>query len=291
VNFRLLTWNCFGAPQGLLDALRERAPEGERLQDPEVHDRCADADVLCLQELLSEEAQRFFDHLHRTHRREALRDHNAPHLWPPTLRGTGLGLLSRSPLSAPRFWHFRAASGLDRVARKGALHARLRVGALEIDVVNAHLQAGYDQAAVGARMAQLVELRRHVDLVGSPERDLLLCGDLNVDGLRPSRGGEEYRLLSSLFGDFADLGAEPDEVTFDPAPGGNTLALRHEPCGWPQRLDYILHRPAAGGRGLRCRALERVLDRPLRRRSGRGVVWASDHYGLLATFEAREGPG
>jgi endonuclease/exonuclease/phosphatase family metal-dependent hydrolase len=291
LRFRILTWNCFGAPQGLLDALREQALEGERLQAPEVRNCCADADVLCLQELLSGEAQHFFDFLHRSHRCEAIRDHNAPHLWPPTLRGTGLGLLSHLPLKTPRLWHFRTASGLDRVARKGALHARLRIGTLEIDVVNVHLQAGYDQAAVDARMAQLVELRRHVDLVGSPERDLLLSGDLNVDGLRPSRGSEEYRLLLSLFGDFTDLGAERDEVTFDPTPGGNTLALHHEPHGWPQRLDYILHRPAAGRRGLKFCSLERVLDRPLPRRSGRGITWASDHYGLLATFEARADRG
>jgi endonuclease/exonuclease/phosphatase family metal-dependent hydrolase len=291
VQLRVLSWNCFGAPQGLRDALQERAPSGERLLAPEVQEHCAGADVLCLQELFSGEAQRFFDRLHRTHRREALRDHNTPHLWPPTLRGTGLGLLSRAPLRTPRFWHFRVASGLDRVARKGALHARLRLGALEFDVLNVHLQAGYDQAAVDARMSQLVELRQIVDQVGSPERELLLCGDLNIDGLRPSRLGEEYQRLASLFGDFTDLGAERDEVTFDPHPERNELALRHEPHGWPQRLDYILHRPA-GRPALRLCSLERVLDRPLIPPApGRRGTWASDHYGLRAIFEASEALG
>ncbi|MCS6899391.1 MAG: endonuclease/exonuclease/phosphatase family protein [Myxococcales bacterium] len=287
---RLLTWNCFGTPQSLLDALQEQAVSGERFQAPEVHARCANTDVLCLQELFSKEAQRLFDDLHKTHHPEALRDHNAPHLWPPTLRGTGLGLLSRPPLRAPCLWNFRSASGLDRVVRKGALHVRLQVGTAEIDVVNAHLQAGYDAAAVKVRAAQLQELRHLVDQVGSPERDLLLCGDLNIDGLRHAREGVEYRLLSSLFRDFLDLGAQADEVTFDPHPEGNELALRHEPNGWPQRLDYILHRPAAKRPVLRLRMLERVLDRPLTSSppTGHRTAWASDHYGLLATFEAEE---
>jgi endonuclease/exonuclease/phosphatase family metal-dependent hydrolase len=285
----VLTWNCFGAAQHPGDALRERAPAGERLRAPEVRERCSEVDVLCIQELFSGEAQRFFDQLPEGRPGSAFRDGNAPRLWPPSLRGTGLGLRARPPLASPSLRNFRSASGTDRLARKGVLHARIEAGGSWIDLVNVHLQAGYHREAVQVRAAQLAELRAVIDAVGSSGRDFLVCGDLNIDGLAAARDGEEYRRLASTLGDFLDLGARDDRTTFHPHPGENELAHRFEPRGWPQRLDYILHRPAARGPALRLEALERTLDRPLGSTPApRGFrsAWASDHYGLLATFTA-----
>lgn len=285
MTFRLLTWNCFGAAQGLRDALRERAPVGRRLQDPEVQTQCNDTDVLCLQELLSGEAQSFFERARHPFFRYFC-DDNAPRFRPPSLRGTGLGTCSRASFDAPSVWNFNSSFGLDRLARKGALHTRITLGKRSLDVVNVHLQSGYEPGALLARSAQLAELRRWLDEFSSPERDLLICGDLNIDGLTGVRG-EEYRTLASILHDFDDLGAPSDLPTFHAHPDGNELAHHFEPEGWTQRLDYILHRPAREGAILRLSSLERTLDRPLLQTApppGLRSAWASDHYALRATF-------
>jgi endonuclease/exonuclease/phosphatase family metal-dependent hydrolase len=282
---RLLSWNCFGASQEPLGALLGRAPARQRFLDPSIPTRCQDAELLCLQELLSLDACALFDRL-RLPFLLASRDPNSPRLLPPSLLGSGLGLASRFPVQMFRVWNFHSSTGLDRLARKGAMHGRISLENGAVDVVNVHLQSGYTRAAAEARAAQLAELRGWLEQLGSPDRDLLLCGDFNIDGLEPARGGE-YRALCAALPGCIDLGARDDLPTFHAHPQGNELAHRFEPEGWPQRLDYIFHRPASRGAWLRPVALHRVLDRPLEHTpSPRGLrhAWASDHFGLLATF-------
>lgn len=67
------------------------------------------------------------------------------------MRGSGLGVASRG-VSVKQSWleRFRARQvGWDRLARKGTLHVRVRVGDVEVDALNAHLQSGYDPAVMG----------------------------------------------------------------------------------------------------------------------------------------------
>src|SRR5687768_666019 len=62
VRFKLGTWNCFGMARKALDAITGiRAPAPRRLQHDHVLSSCASADVFCVQELFSRDAEDFFD--------------------------------------------------------------------------------------------------------------------------------------------------------------------------------------------------------------------------------------
>ncbi len=71
-----------------------------------------------------------------------------------------------------------------------------------------------------------------------------------------------------------------------PTPEKNALAHAFDPTGAAQRIDYVLWRGAASG-GVRPAGLTRFFDQPLARSAPGGgtSAWASDHYGLTATFE------
>ena len=290
------TWNCFGMGQTALHALTHfGAPSSARLLHADVIAACVAPDVLCVQELFSREAQRFFDGL--AGRFDALvRDHNRVSLRTITMRGHGLGIASRRRVLSRSHHHFRArSSGWDRLARKGALHALVLLddGVL-VDVLTCHLQAGYDVEAQATRAAQLVEVRAIVDALGARERPFIVCGDFNIDGLAAARAHAEYRRLTSALEGFRDLGASDDLPTLDPHPERNPLAHMFNEGAPPQRLDYFFFRAARDAANaaphLACTAVERILDRPLSTSPSSLLSHgprehASDHYGLRATFD------
>jgi endonuclease/exonuclease/phosphatase family metal-dependent hydrolase len=275
--------------QGVAALAALRAPCAERFQHDHVVSTCAAADILCLQELMSRDAQQFFDRLPLGRFTSQFRDHNRIAFGPPiTVRGSGLGIGARSPLTKTLVRAFTGATaGWDRLARKGALYTQLAFRPdLVIDVITVHLQAGPSTRAATIRAAQLADLKAFVDAVGAPGRPFIICGDFNIDGLAYARANSEYRSLRRALDHFEDLGAAADLATFDPHPHGNALAHEFEPNGLARRIDYIFLRPARGPRELRCKGVEIFFDKPLtlRRRDGT-AAWASDHYGLSATFE------
>jgi endonuclease/exonuclease/phosphatase family metal-dependent hydrolase len=276
--------------QGLSAVTALSAPFGARFRDADVISECAAPDILCLQELLSREAQQFFDGVGPRHFTSRFRDDNRVRFGGGvTMRGSGLGIGARSPLTKIAVRTFpRAQIGWDRFARKGALYAQISlVGGVTVDLVTAHLQAGYDAGAISVRAAQLVDLKALVDSVGAPDRPFIVCGDFNIDGLARARGDAQYRSLAAALRGFEDLGAASDLPTFDPHPDGNGLAHALEPEAPIQRIDYIFWRPARGAADLLCTGTARFFDKPLGQTTLRGgrSGWASDHYGLSATFE------
>ena len=289
MRFRVRSWNCFGLGQGAFDVITAwRAPVPARLGHTHVHDTCAAADVLCVQELLSHHAQQFFDRVGGKVFVSRHRDHNRPAVWPPSFRGSGLGMASRMHLARPNVWAFRTGgAGLDRLARKGAMHAQivLERGPV-VDILSTHLQAGDRQDAVRVREGQLRELSVLITTLGSPERPFIVCGDFNIDGLMSARKTQEYRRLIQAFEVFEDLGAVADLPTFEPHPAGNTLAHAYEPFGRKRRLDYVFFRHAAGDRlKLKHTVVERLFDQPLSTVVATTKTFASDHFGLCASFE------
>ncbi len=272
--------------QGLGAVTARRAPFGARLRHDDVLTECASADVLCVQELFSRDAQVFFDGVGQGTFTARFRDDNRVRF--TTMRGTGLGVSARARIEKTVLDVFPGERvGWDRLARKGALYTHLVFAdGLEVDLVTAHLQAGADPGAIRVRAAQLAHLRSMITAVGSPERPMIVCGDLNIDGLAPARGEPEYTRLAAAFEGFEDLGAASDLPTFHPHPEKNALAHAFDPTGAPQRIDYVLWRGAASG-GVRPAGLTRFFDQPLARSAPGGgtSAWASDHYGLTATFE------
>jgi endonuclease/exonuclease/phosphatase family metal-dependent hydrolase len=294
LRFRISTWNCFGMGQGLSAVMALRAPFGARLRDADVIAECGSPDVLCLQELLSRDAQQFFDGVGQGHFISRFRDDNRLRFGRSvTMRGCGLGIGSRSALTKTSVRTFPGArGGWDRLARKGCLYAQLAFAeGVTVDVVTAHLQAGYDARAIRIREAQLADLKLLLASVGSPDRPFIVCGDFNIDGLAPTRGDAPYKSLAAALRGFQDLGATDDLSTFDPHPQGNGLAYALEPRAATQRIDYIFWRPARGPIDLRCTSTERFFDKPLGQTTLPGITagWASDHYGLSATFEVDRG--
>ena len=286
MTFRVSTWNCFGMGQGLDAVTAIRAPFGDRLRRDEVIAECAAADVLCVQEIFSQEAQHFFDGVGRERFLSRFRDDNGVRF--ATMRGTGLGVSARGRFEKRGLDVFPGERvGWDRLARKGALYTQIVLeGGVVIDLVTAHLQAGQDEGAVRVRAAQLRHLKSMVASVGSPDRAMIVCGDLNIDGLAAARGEPEYVRLAAAFEGFEDLGAAADLPTFDPHPERNALAHAFYPEESAQRIDYVLWR-AGRGADLRCVGLTRFFDRPLAQPAPRAgaSAWASDHFGLTATFE------
>jgi endonuclease/exonuclease/phosphatase family metal-dependent hydrolase len=277
----IATWNCFGQAQGALDAITAaRAPHGARLRSDEVKRALADPHLVCIQEVMSRDAETFFDGLGAMR----VRDHNGARLFPVTMRGSGLGIAGRIALGPATSQIFASRrTGWDRLARKGTLHVRVDLDGIEVDVLNVHLQSGYDAHAIAIRHLQIAELARRVEELGSDARPFLVCGDLNVCGL--GGAGEAYTSVRRALSGFDDLGASEDLPTFDPHPERNSLAHGVEPGSPCQRLDYILlRRPRANGVQVRVRAVARILDRPLPSPAA-APMYASDHFGLVAALE------
>lgn len=287
----LQTWNCFGAAQDAVAVLRRRGPpDAHRFGHPDLRRVLEEADVVCFQEVFLSDVERFFDGLIHGHKH---RDHNLSTWWPPTFGGSGLGIASRFPLLERMSRPFRRPHlGAERFARKGMLHARVQVAAMsndaarpfEVDVLTTHLQAGYSTSARLVRERQLREIRQLVDEVGSLDRSFVVCGDLNIDGLKPTRETGEYGALTRTLFDFHDVGADDDHATFHPHPEFNALAHRFDAGSPRQRIDYVLFR-APRTNGVTVEACEIILDRPLPSH-GPLRTFASDHFGLRVVLRA-----
>jgi endonuclease/exonuclease/phosphatase family metal-dependent hydrolase len=161
----------------------------------------------------------------------------------------GLLLLSRFPIEGePNFLTYSAASRVyshgikaDGLAAKGVIHARLRIGdepdAL-VDCFLTHLES----ISAKARAKQVRQLGDFIAEHSSPERPLLVMGDMNIAADLPgppATGTSEYRLLleSLRHGDkqLVDLWAASHDTR-----GGTRDALAREDCN---RIDYIFLSP------------------------------------------------
>lgn len=258
------------------------AADAHRFEHADLHREVHATDVVCFQELFLSDAEQFFDKLAHPHKR---RDHNRTTLLPLTVGGSGLGVASHLPIQTELSRGFaRPHVGSERFARKGMLHARIELApGHELDVITTHMQSGYNERAGRVRIRQLRELRELADEVGDDARPLVICGDFNVCGLQRSRALREYEALRETLHDLVDLGADADEVTFDPHPGGNVLARRFEPNAAQQRIDYILFREPAG-QWLRVADVQLAMRGPLQHKDG-SATHPSDHFALRAEFD------
>ncbi|MBW2453740.1 MAG: endonuclease/exonuclease/phosphatase family protein [Deltaproteobacteria bacterium] len=277
------TWNCFGVAMGPLGVIRGRgAPDAHRLIHPDVRDQLERADVVCMQELWIDEAVELFESLSFEHK---VRDSNQRRWVPLTIGGSGLGIATRRPIIERQNKTFRERGwGTDRGARKGVLHARLRLAEgpdRELDVFTTHVQAGFSGQSRRRRARQLTEIRQIVDELSAPDRPLLVCGDMNIDGLAGARG-DEYAHLVETFSDLEDLGAAADEPTMCPDLELNALAHRYWSAEPLQRLDYLLYRPSRPA-WLAVDQVERTLDQQLPPHGG-PATYPSDHFGLQVRF-------
>ncbi len=204
----------------------------------------------------------------------------------------GLLLLSRFPLEGEPHWHlYTAASRVltngvkaDGLAAKGVLHARLLVSAsppLVVDCFLTHLES----ISAEARAVQIQELAEFIAEHASPDRPLVLMGDMNVAADESAAAGDaatsdtEYRRLRQALrvGDAPLVDLWPAAHT---ARGGTSDALAGGEC---RRIDYIFLSPPAASGGIPWQARDVRVEPFLDAAVAQGSL--SDHAGIACRLE------
>jgi endonuclease/exonuclease/phosphatase family metal-dependent hydrolase len=283
--FRLLTLNVFGAARDATSFFRWRGiPSAARLSHPKLVELAASVDIACFQEVFLSEAEEFFDALPHAQKH---RDTNETDWRSFTFGGSGLGLATRFPRVAGGVVRYSPPhKRTERFVRKGLLHATLDAAGHRIDVITTHMQSGHDEGDRRVRERQIGELASLVARVAADDGACIVCGDLNIDGQLES-SAEFGRLRRALDG-FEDLGGSEGFPTFVPKRDANSLAHLYDEDHPIMRLDYVWFRPPRSGT-IRARGPVQVLREPLDE-STDPPLHASDHFGLLATFETVKPP-
>ena len=162
---------------------------------------------------------------------------------------------------------------------RGWVAATVTQDGRSVRVVATHLEPRSTSPAL--QEAQAMEL---VDRFGDLDLPVLVAGDLNSDPQDPG-STTPYRLLETagfIDGWLAAPGSH--------AQGGATCChqpeLTNPTAAFDQRIDLVLVRPlAAVGGGLQVLGAEILGDHPSER--GSNGLWASDHAGLVLTFDWR----
>jgi endonuclease/exonuclease/phosphatase family metal-dependent hydrolase len=206
----------------------------------------------------------------------------------------GLLLLSRFPFEGePHFITYKSASRVlthgpraDGLAAKGAIHVRLLVddeSDLAVDCFLTHLES----ISAKARARQVKELADFVVEHSSPERPMILMGDLNTAADFPAAAtpnNSEYGRLTNALRCGNKKLVDVWAATHDDR-GGTRDAVAGEDCN---RIDYVFLSPASG----QCTAcwqpasvrVERFLDEKVKQGS------LSDHAGVECELALRPAP-
>ncbi len=264
-TFSLLTFNCFGGlnwttPRRLLTLAREL----ER-QAPE---------IVCLQEVQTQVAQRLLLHACTSHPQRAyVPGRRAP-------RGSLL-TLARTPINAPAFARYDTQGAwytptlMDRLTQKGALVTSLHYAGRDVIVINTHLVANYGanwRPGSRAALDQQRQLRQLATLVHTlpAEALVLVAGDFNIP-----RGSWLYDEFLALSGAQDPLAGDL-RPTYRPFPG--------IPARYARPIDFIFLRPPSD-LNVQMEADLCFTDKlPL---VGGGQSYLSDHLGVQVTLRWR----
>jgi endonuclease/exonuclease/phosphatase family metal-dependent hydrolase len=208
-----------------------------------------------------------------------------------------LALASRLPVVETGMHVFEDAAGVDVLAAKGVLHARLARGPEPedlLDVFVTHLQANDEHGE--ARRNQIAELASIVQRTAQGIAPIVVMGDFNVAGGHPDRADpdSEYNFLLDTLNEavaprrFVDLWLEmhPDDPETD---SGTKRRVYEDGSMRPRerRVDFIL---LAGRDHTLPRAIRHdffpsdlVVD-------GEPVGDLSDHAAVLAQIDWLDGP-
>jgi len=196
------------------------------------------------------------------------------------LTGSGLHVLSDLPIVAVEGEAFRACAGLDCLANKGVMLARLALpdGAGEVDVVNTHMNAKRASRTPVARFQQAHNLQTE-QLVAFIKREhpsdlpLLVGGDFNVKGTPARYDYEATTRPYTVVSEFCDAREAHCE--------GQAPAAAHQP--WLDSQDLQAFR-AGGPVNVRPVTVATVFDSAL----GRPAL--SDHVGYLVRYQLNWSP-
>jgi endonuclease/exonuclease/phosphatase family metal-dependent hydrolase len=178
-HLKLLTLNVWGLPGPLLVHPARMDHLARRIN-------ALDAHVVALQEVFSEKAVQALGGLSAFPYRAWGERPDGAGLG--LVQGSGLLILSKFPILESATKRFTRATGTDRFARKGVLHARVELpGGQEVDLFNTHLNAGGAEvdpirAHQAGEMADFITRRRGAG------RPVVALGDFNFTPDCPAYG-------------------------------------------------------------------------------------------------------
>jgi endonuclease/exonuclease/phosphatase family metal-dependent hydrolase len=180
----------------------------------------------------------------------------------------GPAVLSRLPILEHRVHHLSSVTSLHE--RRIALEVVVDGPLGRFSVFSVHLTAG----SRAGRRRQIAALVRAVDQTPHPHPSIV-GGDFNAE-----EHSHEIRGLTEIAGwidTFRHLNPEAPGHTW-----GQSLATATATAG--RRIDFLFSAPDAGEHWV-ARHSRLVLNRAFPEER-EGVLWASDHYGVLTDFEA-----
>jgi endonuclease/exonuclease/phosphatase family metal-dependent hydrolase len=180
----------------------------------------------------------------------------------------GPAVLSRLPIVGHRV--HRLSSVLSLFEQRLALEAILERPEARFSVFSVHLSAG----SAADRRRQIAQLVREVE--STPHaHPVIVGGDFNAE-----ERSHEIQLLTEVKGwidSFRHLHGDDPGYTW-----GQALTSATATAG--SRIDFLFSVPSRDERWEPCHS-RLILDRSFPETRG-GVLWASDHYGVLSDFEA-----
>jgi|GEM_PF-5060022 len=195
------------------------------------------------------------------------------------LVGDELTIISRFPIVESHTYIYQSAYGIDALAAKGVLHARLQVGdaaAREfVDVFATHLQAGSNEV----KTAQITELGDFMVDHAESDIPIMLLGDFNVAGpfvgrpLEPMAEQPLYNHLMNMLTTLASTHVLQDSGLGLPT---GTSQTKDENNQRIDRIDHILLTPS--------RLKFNPSDMQVKEFDGNGWGTLSDHIGVEANL-------
>jgi endonuclease/exonuclease/phosphatase family metal-dependent hydrolase len=190
--------------------------------------------------------------------------------------GSGLLMLSKSPMANCKYTEFPTSSGVDAYAAKGVLTATVTYHAKKVIVSLAHTNAddGPKERAVRADQIKTVLTDIKTQSKSFEILPVILIGDLNIIG-----GSEEYKDLANSMGNYAGmidayryLHPNSPGITYDGTK--NSLIKRFAPkdVQVQARLDYSFVR---GATPVKFEIFENEM---------------SDHYGYVVEYDLQSAP-
>ena len=209
----------------------------------------------------------------------------------PAVLGSGLLLLSRSPLTDKQFYGFNNLAGVDKYSHKGIAVSTTTLDGKNVTLVLTHTQAPTDSEGANALHANVIQLTQTVqDLTRNTSNPLILFGDLNIVGEDPNGAPTpqylqsmeifaEARLIDAYRTLFPDAKKDPG-FTCDAVTNNLIPIFAPQDAGLEQRLDYFM--PVSPG-GATATSMKVLTDfKALIQGKNYDL---SDHDPLFATFK------
>ena len=183
-SLKVLSWNIYMLPLSV-----KSVGQAKRVQYIAEQMNEADYDVIVFQEAFERHARY---RLSKLMRKDYPYQEGPANAKPSLLRmNSGVWILSKHPMKFLDELDYKRSSGVDKVARKGALLVEVNKNGKKYHVAGTHLQAGASKKKDDIRHSQFQELQQllhQYEVAGVPQ---LVCGDFNT----PMNDRKNYNLM------------------------------------------------------------------------------------------------